>query len=399
MSGGASGRLLAIRHARILPSSVGEPIDDGTILVRDGTIEAIGSEVRVPDGAEVIAAEGLTAVAGFWNCHVHFTEPGWRAEMRQAPAALEHHLQEMLTRRGFTTVVDTGSDPRLTVRLRDRIESGEVVGPRIYTAGTGLYPPRGLPYYLAGSIPFWWRPFIPQPASPRAAEKAVERGLARGTDLVKLFTGSYVARGQVKAMPEAVARAAVARGHSRGVLVFSHPSNVEGTEVAIRAGVDVLAHPPDTTEGVDASFLRRMVAQGMAMTPTLKMFESTVSTSESYLGPIRTVVREFRALGGELLFGTDVGYMGDYSTAEEFRALVRTGVDGRGILRMLTEAPAARFRVGDVTGSLARGSRADIVLLEGDPLEDLAAFARVRATVRAGRLIYPRPLERRGPGP
>lgn len=388
MDAEATGPPLVIRHARILASPEATPIEDGVIVLRSGRIESLGSDASVREFPEEISARGLTAVPGFWNCHVHFTEPKWRAAVQQPPPLVEHHLREMLTRWGFTTVVDTGSDPRVTMRLRGRLEAGEVAGPRVYTAGTGLYPPHGLPYYLAGSVPFWWRPFIPQPSTPAKAERAVDRNLARGAELVKLFTGSYVARGRVKPMPGSVASAAVARAHAHGRLVFSHPSNLEGTEVAVRAGVDVLAHPPDTTAGVDATLLRRMVGQGMAMIPTLKMFETTVSSSEAYLGPIRAVVRDFRALGGDLLFGTDVGYMGDYSTEGEFRALARAGISSRDVLRMLAAAPASRFGVSGSTGSLDPGRRADVVLVEGNPLEDVAAMARVRLTVRAGRVIY-----------
>jgi imidazolonepropionase-like amidohydrolase len=134
-----------------------------------------------------------------------------------------------------------------------------------------------------------------------------------------------------------------------------------------------------------------MVDRQMGMTPTLKMFQDTVSSNDAYLGPIHEVVRQFRELGGQLLFGTDVGYMTDYATEGEFRALARTGLDTRGILRMLTTAPALRFGVGKEVGTVTAGARADLVVLEGDPIEDLGAFARVRATVRAGQILYENP--------
>jgi imidazolonepropionase-like amidohydrolase len=334
--------------------------------------------------------EGCVVTAGFWNTHVHFTEPKWRSSGRKPTGTLNAQLREMFTSRGFTTVVDTGSYPPDTLALRRRIESGELIGPSIYTSGPGVYPPNGIPYYVRGSIPFWLRPFVPQPSTPAAATRITERNLGRGADLVKLFTGSYVARGKVVTMPETIARAATTVAHSHGRLVFSHPSNLEGTRVAIGAGVDVLAHPPDSTEGVDRSVLQHMVDQGMAMIPTLKMFEDTVTTDPNYLDPIHEVIRQFRAMGGELLFGTDVGYLRDYRTDGEFRGLGSSGIDPRGVLRMLTTAPAGRFRLSTEVGTITAGKRADLTVLGGDPMEDPLAFSNVRATIRAGKPLYTR---------
>jgi imidazolonepropionase-like amidohydrolase len=380
--------VLAIRDARIYPSPDAPPIERGTILVYDGRITAVGTGIEIPPDAKVISGAGHVVTAGFWNAHVHFTETKWRYPDRRSPSVLNAQLRDMFTSRGFTTVVDTGSDPRFTPALRRRIECREVLGPSIYTAGSGVFPPHGIPYYVRDSIPFWLRGFVPQPSTPAAAAKVAERSIDRGADLLKLFTGSYVARGKVTTMPEPIARAAANVAHAHGHLVYSHPSNLEGTRIAIHSGVDVLAHPPDSTEGVDESVLRQMIDRRMAMIPTLKMFADTASAHPEYLNPIYEVVGRFHALGGQLLFGTDVGYMTDYTTEDEFRALARSGLDARDVLRMLTTAPAERFGKGNEGGSIAVGRRADLVLLEGDPMDDILAFARVGATLRAGRVLY-----------
>jgi imidazolonepropionase-like amidohydrolase len=288
-------------------------------------------------------------------------------------------------------VVDAGSDPRTTLPLRRRVASGELLGPSIYTAGPGLFPPNGIPYYVRGSVPFWIRWMIPQPATPAAAERSVRKNIAQGADLVKLFTGSYVARGRVKTMPEAIARAACNVAHDHGQLVYSHPSNLEGTRVAISSGVDVLAHPPDTAEGVDDAILRQAIGRRMAMIPTLKMFGTTVATAPEYLDPIYEVVHRFHTLGGDILFGTDVGYMTDYRTDDEFQALAKSGLTAGDILRTLTTAPSERFGVKKDRGAISVGQRADMVLLDDDPFVDVGAFARVRATIGAGRVLYSKP--------
>ena len=192
-------------------------------------------------------------------------------------------------------------------------------------------------------------------------------------------------------MPEPIARAAVEVAHAQRQLVYSHPSNIEGTRIALRAGVDVLAHPPDTTEGVDASLIRTIVDRGMAMTPTLKMFADTASSEPAYLNLIYEFVRQFHRMGGPLLFGTDVGYLGDYAIEDELRALAGAGLGPRDVLRMLTAAPALRFGVEAETGSVSVGRAADLVLLEADPITDVLALTKVAATIRGGRVLYRRP--------
>ncbi|MFZ1023053.1 MAG: amidohydrolase family protein [Thermoplasmata archaeon] len=382
---------LVVRNAMIYPSPDAAPIERGSIVIRDGRIAAIGSGLSTPPGTQELSGEGRVVVAGFWNSHVHFSEPKWKSAGRKPMATLNAQLQDMLTSRGFTTVADTGSDPRDTLILRVRIESKELLGPRIYTSGPGIFPPKGIPYYVRDEITFWVRWLLAQPSTPAAAVRYLEKNLARGSDFVKLFTGSYVARGRVTTMPEAIARAAVNAAHADSRLVFSHPSNLEGMRIAIASGVDVLAHPPDTAAGVDASVIQQIVARGMAMIPTLQMFADVSSSDMEYLAPIYEVVRQFQALGGQLLFGTDVGFMHDYATDGEFRALVRSGVDARGILRMLTVAPAQRFGMAHDVSTITEGARADLVLLDTDPMEDILSFARVRATIRSGRVLYLRP--------
>ncbi len=164
-------------------------------------------------------------------------------------------------------MVDLGSYIVSTSALRRRIESGEVLGPRIFTAGSGLYPPNGVPYYLS-DLPAAVRASLPQPSTPADAAAMVKQNIAAGADVLKLFTGSYVSRGHVKPMPLDVARAAVAVAHAHRQLAFAHPSNLEGVRIAMDSGVDVLAHAPDTVDDVDDALLSELVAHHMSMIPT-----------------------------------------------------------------------------------------------------------------------------------
>lgn len=382
---------LVIEHARIYVSPTEAPIDDGTVLVRDGVIAAVGHPIEIPPGANVLPCGHCVVTAGFWNAHVHFTQPRWSMAEWKPAAALNAGLADMFLSRGFTTVVDLGSNLAETISIRRRIERGELDGPFIYTAGSPLYPPHGTPYYLRDTLPWWVLARMPQPETPEQARRMVRNNLKEGADLTKLFTGSWVARGRVLPMPLAVAKAAVDATHLNGKLVFAHPSNLAGTRVAIDSGVDVLAHAPDDTEGIDKSLFAAMVHNNMAMTPTLKMFATTVSTKPDYLNPIYAEVRQFHELGGTLIFGTDVGYMTDYSTEGEFEALGKCGLTAAEVLAMLTTNPAARMGVSSQKGTVTAGKLADLTILDADPAGNLTNFARVSVTIRSGKVVYRRP--------
>jgi imidazolonepropionase-like amidohydrolase len=140
-------RPLALLGGTVLAGPMEDPITNGIVAIRDGEIDAVGprESVRAPGGAATLDCSELTVTAGFWNSHVHFFERKW-ADAASIPAPeLAGQIQAMLTRYGFTSVFDLGSPGENTRRLRDRIEAGEMPGPRIRSTGEGLLAKGWLP--------------------------------------------------------------------------------------------------------------------------------------------------------------------------------------------------------------------------------------------------------------
>jgi imidazolonepropionase-like amidohydrolase len=380
---GIEAQDLAILDAKVYPSPNAQPTTGTTILIRGGKIAAVGKNIDVPAGIKTVACADCIVFAGFWNTHVHFTEPKWNNAANIPAAQITQQMQQMLSHSGFTTVVDTGSVPSNTIALRTRIERGEVLGPQIYTAGAPLYPVRGIPFYLK-NLPPELLAQLEQPDTPADAAALVEHNVDLGTDLVKLFTGSYVEPGHIMPMEVSVASLAVIAGHRHGQPVFAHASNGEGIRVAMESGVDVLAHAPDTVEGVDDALISQIVAHHMAMVPTLKLFSAAPN-----IAAIRSIVYKFHQFGGQLMFGTDTGFLTDYDMSEEYRQLYLAGFSFRDVLIMLTSAPAQRFHVADHEGQIAPGMNGDLTILSSDPASgDSTAFTKVRYTIRNGKIIY-----------
>ena len=136
----SAGASLALVGGRIDATPDGPPLDDGVVLIEGSRIVAVGTRrsTSVPAGATVLDCTGRVVTSGFQDSHVHFTAPSWNDAASQPPTALTAKLEAMLTRYGFTTVVDTASFLENTLSLRRRVESGEVQGPRILTAGAAL---------------------------------------------------------------------------------------------------------------------------------------------------------------------------------------------------------------------------------------------------------------------
>jgi imidazolonepropionase-like amidohydrolase len=393
--GETSRRTVALVGGRVQPAPDAPAIVDGVVLVDGTAIAAVGSrrDVRIPSGTTVLDCSGGTVSAAFWNSHVHFTGSTWQSAASTPADHLTHELRAMATSYGFVRLLDTGSWLPNTLALRQRIESGEVPGPYIMTTGTGFVPAQASPYYILPAR-------LPELTSPADAEPLIARELGAGADAVKLFTGSWARQGVVVVMPVDMVRAAVAVAHRRGKLVLAHPSTSEGARVALEGGVDVLAHtfPSELGGTWDRSLPGQMRERGMGLIPTLKLWPFEMrklgvpaEIADRLLANGQAQVAAFAEAGGQLLFGTDVGYMTDYDPTDEYIFLQRAGLSYARILATLTTAPAERFGVASRTGRLAPGMDADIAVIDGDPERDIRALAKVRYTLRMGRVIYQTP--------
>jgi imidazolonepropionase-like amidohydrolase len=175
----------------------------------------------------------------------------------------------------------------------------------------------------------------------------------------------------------------VDEAHKKGKLVFAHPSNVAGFQIALAAHVDVLAHTVEDTRGWNPSYIKTMKDQGMWLIPTLKLF-----VGDSNLKDILQEVRDYSQPHEQILFGTDVGFLTDYDPSQEYMLMQSAGMDFWHILDSLTVAPAARFGETATRGEVKPGMDADLVVIGRDPEADIRALTRVNYTFRDGRIIY-----------
>jgi imidazolonepropionase-like amidohydrolase len=383
---------LALAKGTIYVSPTDEPIRDGVVLVQGNKITAVGrrGQVKIPPGTQVLDCSGLTITAGFWNSHVHFFERKW-ANVATIPAPeLTRQLQDMLTRYGFTSVFDLGSMWENTRQLHDRIESGEVAGPRIRSTGEALVAPHAVPPdTILRMLGFMSFP-APEIGNAEQATAAARKLIEEGVDGIKIHLQSPPPPNPP--FPEAAIPAAVNEAHRAGKPTFVHPNTGADVLLAVRAGVDVVAHTTPRSGPWDETILTAMKEHRVALTPTLTLWKYSlrhdrISTQEQLVDTAVGQLRAWVQSEGTVLFGTDLGAI-DYNPSDEYALMAKAGMTFPQILASLTTAPAELFGDGKLVGRVAPGFQADLVVLRDDPAKKIGALTAVQQTLRAGKVVY-----------
>ena len=393
-SGLARAADLALTGAKIYTSPTEPPIENGSIVIRDGLILSVGpgSKIKIPHSATIIDCRGLVVTAGFWNSHVHIQDPALLHVQDSDAKNLGQALDTMFNRWGFTTVFDIASLLDNTLALRRRIDSGELRGPRILTVGEPIWTIE----------PAYVRDFLRQNnihsqniETPEQAIALVRDHAAKGANGIKLFTGSDQGHGQVALLPLATAKAAVDEAHRHGLPVFAHPTNLEGVRIAIESGVDVLAHTVPESPPWTHDFTQQLKRANLSLIPTLTLFDVEARKANAgdqqrtaFIAHMVDQLRAYSDAGGDILFGTDIGYTDHYDTTLEFTLMSQAGMDYKQILASLTTNPARKFGDSRRTGRIAKDMKADLVILSADPAHDATAYSKVRFTIRNGEVLY-----------
>ena len=369
---------LLVTNVRVY-TGPGEVVQGTNLLVRDGVVVEPGSSDT--SAGRVIDGRGLTASAGFFNAHVHLTDPRLAENASQI-------LTGMLLRYGFTTVLDTGSDLPSTLALKAAIRSGALKGPRILTANGSFVTKDGTPSYLPAELR------LPEVDSAARGRSLTRNTLGAGADGIKIFAGSFKSPEHTAYLPVELIEIVSTTAHQMDSFVVAHPTTMQGLTNAVRGGVDVLAHTTSEGDGVIPDDIITLMKQNqVAVIPTLSLwryemmrFTGNPQVADRVESAAVGQLAQLLANGVGVLFGTDVGYMTQFDTAHEFELMQRAGMSWPQIHTALTTRPATRFGTG--SGTLAPGETADIVLLDGDPQTDLGALSRVAFTIINGQVVY-----------
>lgn len=382
----APERPTAIVNAWVFDATGAAPYR-GVLVIRDGRIAAVGPDVSAPRDARVIDARGQALLPGLFDLHTHWTPSSEPASTPQIALAY------LAT--GVTTVDDFHQAPESYEPRRRWLAT--LAAPHVNFAAR-LSTPLGHGADWADENTTRWV------NSPAAARRAVDEVAAYRPDVIKAFTDGwrYGASADNTSMDQDTLAALVDQAHQHRLKVLTHTVTVERGRIAARAGVDVIAHSLQDRE-IDADTVRLLKDAGTFYAPTLAVYEP-VKPGQTPPYPaddprMRQRLQKFdyalhnaKTLfdaGVPVAVGTDAGMFPHRgATARELELLVRAGLTPAQALVAGTATSAAALGLQDDRGTLRPGQRADLILVDGKPWQDIAAIRRVQRVFVDGRLAY-----------
>ena len=344
---------LAVVGAAVFDGGGGPPLPGRTVVAAGGVIERVGPVGRTvpPAGAVVVDGAGATLLPGFVDAHVH----------------LGFYPPAQVLAGGVTTVRDLGWPAERLAALGARAAAPGAASPRLLAAGQIVTVPGGYPTRAPWAPPGTARPVD----GPAEAAAAVAELAEAGAAVIKVALDDRVG----PTLPAPVLAAIVEAAVERGLGVTAHVGTAAEAAKALAVGVGELAHWPFDPRPLPDPLVDAL-AEAVVAVPTLHIDPSPAR---------RAGVRRFVARGGRVVYGTDLGNQGPPPAVdtEELRLLVEAGLPPAQALAAATSLAAAHLGLAG-TGRVVAGARADLLLVDGDPLADLAALSRVRLVTRDG---------------
>jgi imidazolonepropionase-like amidohydrolase len=364
---------LALVHGRLIDGTGAEPLPDVAVLIEGARIVSVGplARVQISDRVQVLDAAGTTILPGLINAHVH--------------AAYSESTLKAWAAGGVTTVRDLGNGGHRSelFALRDKTRAKPACA-RLVAAGPMVTVPGGYPM-----VP-WGGSGLAVTSADDARQK-VGALLDDGADVVKIALESGATFGrEIPMLSPAEAAAIVEVAHERGTRVSAHVTAARDIEPALEAGVDDLAHM--VVDDLSDALIEWVVSAGVTWVPTLELRDG-VSRAQGIDLDRRAIgnLERYVAAGGIVALGTDyAGYTTPFQLGtpiREIELMLEAGLSPLQVLVAATQNAAQVCNLGDEIGTLGPGKRADILVLEGDPLRDVQALTRIRWVLRDGVVI------------
>ncbi|MGE0884639.1 MAG: amidohydrolase family protein [Blastocatellales bacterium] len=398
-------KITAIKAGRVLDVRTGRITNNAFIIVEGDRITAVGANVSVPAGAEVIELNNMTVLPGLIDCHTHLTfDPGGFGYSGLGISIPREALKgaknaKLTLEAGFTTVRNVGARGYTDIALRDAIDAGEVPGPRIVASGPSLGITGG--HCDDNLLPFEFHHKSDGVADGVEGVMTKTREVIKyGANVIKICsTGGVLSLGDdPKASQYTLEemKTIVAEAHRLGRKVAAHAHGGDGIKLAVLAGVDSIEHG----SYIDDEAVKLMKERGTYLVPTLYLGDWFLANYEKLGLPpsivakarevMPTMQKNFaRALsqGVPVAFGTDSAVYPHGLNAHEFAVYVRLGMSPIQAIQTATVHASKLLGQEDRIGAIEAGKFADLIAVEGDPTKDVTELERAKFVMKGGQVV------------
>ena len=391
--------------------NTGKVITNKSITVDKGIIETIDSGfIEITSNDKLIDLRGYTLMPGLMDMHVHFGQE--YKSKSERPVKIERETSAILANKhalttlksGFTTVRQVGDSGLIAISLRNLINSGEVVGPRIFTSGKSIATTGGHADPTNGKDSDSYEYPVAEDGvinGPYDAYTAVRQRYKDGADGIKLtVTGGVLSVAKSGDNPqfteeEVIAVVNAAKDYGMWVAVHAHGS--EGMKRAVISGVNSVEHGTFMTEEV----MDLMINKGTYYVPTISAgefvaekakidnyFPEIVRPKAASVGPqIGNTFNKAYKRGVKIAFGTDAGVQPHGTNWKEFVYMVKFGMPPMETIQSATINTAKLLKIDSILGSIEVGKMADIIAIDGNPIENINTMENVVFVMKEGELI------------
>lgn len=403
-------QVTVIKSGKLIDPDQGTVASDQVIVIRANKIEAVGSGLAIPPGATVIDLSKMTVLPGLIDCHTHLADgkfgegdPVFQLQKSASQTVLESVRNARVTlESGFTTVRDVGVYRALNdIALRDAINRGDIIGPRMFVAGAYITITGGAGAMtgMAPDVQLPWDFHYGEANSPWEVRQKVRLLAHDGVDQIKvLSSGAVLTHGSnpksQEFTPEEL-QAAVDEASHFGLRVAAHAHSAEGIKNAIRAGVASVEHATmiddegitlakqhGTYLDMDIYDEECIQEQGRKGTLPADFLEHDRELGELHRQNFRKAVKA----GVKLAFGTDAGVC-DYGTAgKQFAFMVKYDMTPMQAIQAATSFAADLLGRADQIGAIKPGKYADVIAVAGDPLKDVSLLENVQFVMKDGKV-------------
>lgn len=403
-------KLTVIKAGRLIDTVSGKVLENQLILIEGDTIKAVGPDLAIPPGAEVIDLSRSTVLPGLTDSHVHISGDAggdyYETLFRRTiidTAVTAHIYARRTLEAGFTTVRDLGSEGFIAVSLNNAIKRGELIGPRIipatyYIGSTGSHGD------LNGFSP-WLSDRMPPEMSGIAdgvdeVRKKVRYLIKNGAEVIKFgaTAGVLTEEASVGApqYSQEEMNAIVAEAKLHGVRVCAHAHGTEGIKMAIKAGVDSIEHG----SFLDDEGIRMMKERGTYLSADIYNDDYILAEYAKFNTP-KIIIDKERLVGQKqrenfkravlagvkIAYGTDAGVYPNGWNGKQFVKMVEWGMTPMGAIQAATISNADLFGWSDKIGSVTQGKLADLIAVDGDPLKNIGILENVQFVMKGG-VVY-----------